>query len=456
MKNQKRNRTFVRLKRTNVERLLHYTWQHRLFAGGQLTTTGGQTVEVINPGVHNHDAGPDFIGGVVRIDGYTLAGNIEIHTKSSDWNRHGHGHDEKYANIVLHVVGEADTEVCDCRGRVLPQLVISVPQYVEHNYSTLLSEEKFPPCWRHVPLIPNIKVSGWLSALHVERLEEKVTRIEQCLERCEHDWERVCFITVARNFGFGVNGEAFEEWAYRIPLSAAGKHRDNIFQVEAMFLGQAGLLDPDAVPSKYRAAADAEGWFGKLSAEYAFLAHKFSLTPMPAEHWKLLRTRPQNFPHIRLSQLAGLFSRGAISLSQLTAPGDLRQVRRRLEATATDYWHSHYLFGCESSKGDKALRIRSLNLLVLNSVIPLMFAYGRYRGEKALEEGALQLFASLPPEDNFITRTWKELGISAASAADSQALIHLKRNYCDRRDCLRCSFGLEYLKVREDPPAPNQ
>lgn len=431
-----------------MERLLHYTWQNRLYPAIGLETTHGVSLEIITPGVHNNDAGPDFLGGVVRIDGTEFAGNVEIHTKSSDWVRHGHDKDPKYANVVLHVVSEADTEVFDCNGRQLPQFIMHVPKYVEDNYSELSREERFPPCWRNVRNLPDIKVKSRLSSLHVERLEAKVARIYDCLRRCENDWEKVCFVTVARNFGFGVNGDAFEEWAYSVPLSAVGKHRDNPFQVKAMFLGQAGLLNESSVPLKYRDAALREGWLSKLASEYTFLSHKFSLAPMPVEHWKLLRTRPQNFPHIRLSQLATLYAKGAISLAALTAPGGLKEVRKRLETGVADYWRKHYMFGCESPEGEKSLGLRSLNLLVLNSVVPLLFAYGRYRGESGMESRSLELFASLPAEDNFITRTWKSLGIAPRSAADSQALIHLKTRYCDRRDCLRCSWGYEYLMSR--------
>ena len=430
-----------------MERLLHYTWQNKLFPAGPHKTTHGIPLEIITPGVHNSDAGPDFIGSIVRINGMEFAGNVEIHTKSSDWNRHGHQDDRKYANVVLHVVSEADTEVFDCNGRQLPQFVMQVPQYIEANYDELSREEKFPPCWRNVGNLSDIKIISWLSKLHIERLEAKVSRIYDCLHRCNNDWERVCFITIARNFGFGVNGEAFEEWAYNIPLNAVAKHRDNPFQVEAMFLGQAGLLDEDSLPEKYKEAAIKEGWFSKLAAEYKFLSHKFTLTPMPVEHWKLLRTRPQNFPHIRLSQLAGLYAKDTFSLASLTAPGELKEVRKRLETGVSDYWRKHYLFGCESKESDKKPGLRSQNLLVLNSIIPLLFAYGRYRGEESMEQRSLELLASLPAEDNFITRTWQMLGIVSRSAADSQALVHLKTRYCDRRDCLRCSWGHEYLKT---------
>lgn len=424
---------------------MHYTWLNRLLPRGGLFTTDGKRVEVISPGIHNSDAGPDFICSVVKIDGVELAGSVEIHSKSSDWNAHGHDSNPAYANVVLHVVGEADAEVRDCNGRVLPQLVVKVPKYVEDNYAQLLAEEKYPPCYRHAASLPEAKVESWLATLQTERLESKVGRILDCLARCGGDWEHVCFITIARSFGFGINGDAFEEWAYLLPLSAAGKHRDNIFQIEAMFMGVAGLLNESAVPEKYREQAKADGYFDKMAAEYRFLAHKFSLTEMPMEHWRLLRTRPQNFPHIRLSQLASLYVSGAVSMSSLLEPGSPAEVSRRFETGVTEYWRTHYLFGSKSRESSKRLRGRSLQLLVLNSVVPLLFAYGRYRGDKSLEGRALELMSALPPEENFITRTWREVGIEARSAADSQALIHLKRNYCDRRDCLRCRFGYEYL-----------
>lgn len=431
-----------------MERLLHYCWQNRILPAAPLHTTDGRELEVISPGVHNSDAGPDFLGSIVKIGGVEMAGNVEIHTRSSDWNRHGHGTDPKYANIVLHVVERADVEVEDCRGTRLPQMEMSVPAYVEENYAELQSEERFPPCYRNAANLPAAKADSWLDALHVERLESKTERISDCLARCEGDWEQVCFITLARNFGFGINSDAFEEWAYNVPLHAAAKHRDNILQIEALFLGQAGLLDPESISPKYRAQAEQDEAYALMRREYAFLAHKFTLTPMPAERWKLLRTRPQNFPHIRLSQLASLYCRGAISLAALIAPGELKDVRRRLETGVTDYWKNHYTFGHEGKTSEKRLQLRSLNLIVLNSVVPLLFAYGRYRGDDEMQQQALRLYSSIPPEDNAITRTWLELGVKARSAADSQAMIHLKKNYCDRRDCLRCRFGHEYLAMK--------
>ena len=428
-----------------MERLLHYAWQNKLFPIGELHTTDGQTLEVINIGLHNTDSGPDFINCTIKLDGVEFAGNVEVHTKSSDWNRHGHDKDAKYGNIILHVVSVADTEVKDVHGRTLPQFVMQVPQYVEENYTQLLVEEKYPPCYRYAARLDSIKIRSWLSTLHIERLEEKTNRIFGYLDRCNGDWNRVCFIAIARNFGFGINGEAFEQWAFNVPLLAAAKHRDNILQLEALFFGQAGLLLDSTLPRNFRDLAEYDDHFLNLKKEYKFLANKFSLKPMAGEQWRLLRTRPQNFPHIRISQLVNLFFRDAISLTAITGPGDLNHIRRNLATGVTEYWKTHYTFGCKSPESEKRIQPKSLNLIVLNSVIPLLFAYGRYRGESKYENRALDLFTQLPPEDNFITRTWEETGIKAQSAADSQALIHLRRNYCERRDCLRCRFGFEYL-----------
>lgn len=428
-----------------MERLLHYAWQNRLFPAGELRTTGGQTLEVINTGLHNNDAGPDFMNCTIRIDGMMLAGNVEVHTKSSDWNRHGHEKDARYGNIVLHVVSVADTDVKDFRKRRLPQFVMQVPEYVSENYNQLLVEEKYPPCYRYAAQFDSIKINSWLSTLHIERLEEKTSRVFHYLDRCCGDWDRVCFIALARSFGFSINGEAFEHWAFNLPLLAAAKHRDDVTQLEALFFGQAGLLAKDAMPRNFRELAEYDDYFLRLNREYKFLANKFSLTPVSGEQWRLLRTRPQNFPHIRISQLVNIFARDAISLPAVIGNESLDAIRKNLGTGVTEYWKTHYTFGCKSPESEKRIQIKSLNLLVLNAIIPLLFAYGRYRGESKYEDRAVDMFTKLPPEDNYITRVWRETGITARSAADSQALIHLRRNYCDRRDCLRCRFGFEYL-----------
>ncbi len=433
-----------------MEKLLHYAWRHRLYPVAPLVTTDGQPVEVIDPGLPNHDAGPDFFNAKVNIGGTLWVGNVEIHLHSSDWRRHGHASDSAYDNVVLHVVADADAEVATAAGRLLPQLVLPLPASLSEGYEELLSAERYPPCYRIVPQIDKMVVHGWLNALAAERLEEKAARIRTLVGATTADWEYVCFCTLARNFGFGVNGDAFEEWARHVDLSQVGKHRDSLFQVEAYFFGQAGLLDklPD----------EADEYPRRLREEYDFLSRKFGLESMSPARWRFLRLRPQNFPHVRLAQLARLYHEGRAEFARLLEAESVSDLHACLSASVSPYWETHYAFGHESPRSTKTLRAASLDLLVINTVVPLLFAYGRWRHDDRLCERAFGLLEQLKPENNHIIRAWREAGVEARCAADSQALVHLRRNYCDRKDCLRCRFGYEYLKSSGTglPSAPAQ
>ena len=424
-----------------MENLLHYVWQHKLFPLKPLTTVQGKSVEVIDSGLHNTNSGPDFFNAKVRIDGTLWVGNVEIHEQASDWFRHKHEQDPAYENVILHVVGHSDMEIPTKHGDTLPQLQLPIPENVQTNYLELFAEEAFPPCYRVIPDIPTFTVHSWMSALTTERLEDKTRRIEQWLQRTENDWERTFFITLARNFGFGTNSDAFEEWATHIPLMAIGKHRDDLFQIEAFFFGQAGLLDNKMVAPDRR-----DDHFTKLQKEYQFLAHKFSLTPMDAKLWRFLRLRPQNFPHLRLSQLVNLYFNQRTDFSHLLEANSIEALCGLFSTSVTPYWENHYTFGEESTKQSKILQPASLRLLVINTAVPLLFAYGKYHMDEERCEMAFELLEKLPAEQNFITRSWQKAGIVVDNAADSQALIQLRKNYCDRKDCLRCRFGCEFLR----------
>ena len=430
-----------------MERLLHYVWQHRLYPLGPLCTTRGVTVEVVNPGLPNTDAGPDFFNAQVKMGGQLLVGNVEIHTVSTEWFRHGHDHDPRYDNVILHVVERDDGPVTTQSGREVPQVVIGVPAEVEENYNALMREQAFPPCHRHVEQLDTLTVRGWLDALVAERLEEKTERIALLADRLGGDWEAAFFATLARAFGFGLNGDAFERWAKRIPLMAVGKHRDNALQVEAFFLGQAGMLCGEAWPERLREQVEKDAYFQQLAGEYRFLAHKFSLEPMDVRLWRYLRLRPQNFPHIRLSQLGRLYVSRQVSLSAVTEASSAEQLRQLLKTRPADYWQTHYQFGAESAPSDKWLGRDAADALIINAVVPTLFAYGRHRRKETLCERALTLLAELKPEENRITRRWQGSGLDVSSAADSQALIQLRLHYCDRKDCLRCRFGWAYMKA---------
>ena len=412
-----------------------------------LETTDGRAVEVIDPGLYNRrNAGPDFFNAKVRIGETLWVGNIEIHQKSSDWYVHGHEHDPRYDNVVLHVVGQADTEVLSSEGHYLPQMVLEVPPSVSEHYEELLTTDQYPPCYRIIPSLTRLTVHSWMAALQTERLEQKTEAIHHRAEQCNGSWEDAYFVTLARNYGFGINGDAFEQWALNVPLGAVGKHRDDLFQIEAIFMGQAGLLDEQSIPHRYLADAHREGYFDKLSSEYRYLAHKFSMKPMDFAAWRFLRLRPQNFPHIRISQLANLYYERRAGLSALLECETVEQLRTLLQTHVTPYWETHYTFGSESPKSTKKLSASSADLLLINTAIPVLFAVGRHRQKEEYCDRAFDFLEQLKAEQNHIIRMWRECGLDVQSAGDSQALIQLKKEYCDRKDCLRCRFGYEYLK----------
>ena len=429
-----------------MEQLLHYVWKHKMFPLKELQTTDGKPVEVIDPGLHNRNSGPDFFNAKVVVNRTLWVGNVEIHDKSSDWYLHGHDKDSHYDNVILHVAGVVDAEVRTAKGDYIPQLQLSVPPLVAAHYDELLRTDSYPPCYKVIPDLSRLVVHSWMAALQTERLEQKTEQIRQRADQLNGSWEDAYFVTLARNYGFGINNDAFEEWARHIPLSAVAHHRDNLFQIEAIFMGQAGLLELDTVPDYYQQQALNEGYFAKLRNEYLYLARKFSMKSMDFKLWRFLRLRPQNFPHIRISQLANLYYQQKAGLSQLIECDTLEQLKRLLSSHVTPYWETHYTFGSTSSKNEKHLSYGSINLLMINTAIPMLFAIGRHRGKEVLCDRAFDLLEQLKAENNHIIRMWQQVGLPVTTAGDSQALIQLKKAYCDKKDCLRCRFGYEYLK----------
>jgi hypothetical protein len=417
-----------------MEQLLHYVFKHKMFPLRELQTIDGKSVEVIDPGLHNRNAGPDFFNAKVRIGNTMWVGNVEIHDKSSDWYLHGHDKDSNYDNVVLHVAGVIDTDVKTSRGEYLPQMQLDVPQQVKEHYDELLSTDSYPPCYKVIPSLTTLMVHAWMAALQTERLEQKTEAIRHRAELCGGSWEDAYFMTLARNYGFGINGEVFEQWARNIPLQAIAHHRDDLFQIEAIFMGQAGLLELEAVPDYYQQTALNEGYFAKLRNEYLYLAHKFSMKPMDYKFWRFLRLRPQNFPHIRISQLANLYYQRKAGLSQLMECETIEQLKTILSSHVTPYWETHYTFGSTSNKNEKHLSYGSINLLMINTAIPMLFAIGRHRGKEVLCDRAFDFLEQLKAENNHIIRMWQQVGLEVKTAGDSQALIQLKKEYCDKKD----------------------
>lgn len=328
-----------------------------------LQTTTGEPVEVINAGLPNTNAGPDFFNAKLKIGGTLWVGNIEVHTLASDWMRHGHDKDAAYDNVILHVAETVDCEVFRANGVPVPQLQLPCPDPVRQRYDELSHAEIYPPCYSILSSLPKLTVHSWLSALQVERFEQKARVIATRLERCNNHWEDVFFITLARNFGFGLNGDAFEAWASRLPFRAIDKHRDDLFQVEAFFFGQAGLLDEEL--------PDADGYYLKLQKEFRYLQHKFELSvPMTATQWRFLRLRPGNFPHVRLAQLANLYYKERSLFSRIMEADTLEAVRKLLTVTTSPYWEEHFNFRKVSSSREKQVGKNAQNLIIINTVIP--------------------------------------------------------------------------------------
>ena len=432
-----------------MEKLLQYVWRHKLFPLHALISTDGNNVEIIDVGLQNTDAGPDFFNAKVKIGETVWVGNVEIHMKSSDWYVHGHDKDSAYNNVILHVADNVNSEVTTQDGRRIPQIELHIPEKILDNYNHLLEEDKYPPCYGIIPQISNFEIHSWMSALLAERLERKTNDILRRVKLCNGSWESAYFMTIARNYGFGVNGDAFEIMASRIPLNYAAHQRDNILQTEALFMGQAGLLEEDAIQPVYLQNAMQEGYFEKLKNEYHFLANKYNLKPMDRSMWKFLRLRPQNFPHIRISQLANLYCSRKADLADIIECNTEDELKDAFNTDVTPYWETHYTFGSTSCKTSKSLSPSSLNLLIINTAVPMMFAYGKHRGDEKLCEKALNILDNLKAENNYIVRMWRMCGLFVHSAGDSQALIQLKKEYCDTKKCLKCRIGYEYLKKYE-------
>lgn len=420
-----------------MEQLLHYVWKHKIFPLKALQTTSGLSVEVIDPGLPNTHAGPDFFNAKLKIDGTLWVGNVEIHTASSDWYRHGHNGDRAYDSVILHICEKVDGEVLRSNGEPIPQMLLACPENVQIHYDELRQADAYPPCYSILASLPKLTVHSWLSALQTERFEQKAKLIDERLKRSNHHWEDTFFVTLARNFGFGLNGDAFETWAGLLPFRAVDKHRDDLFQVEAFFFGLAGLLEEEGGDDSYL----------RLQKEFRYLQHKFELPPvMNVSLWRFLRLRPDNFPHIRLAQLAYLYHKERSLLSRVMEAETLKEVERILTTRTSDYWEEHFNFSKPSPRREKVLGANSKELLIINTVIPFLYAYGLHKADEQLCDRATRFLEELKAENNNIVRLWGGAGLYVKNAADSQALLQLQKEYCDKKKCLYCRFGYEYLR----------
>ncbi len=420
-----------------MELLLQYVWKHKIFPLKSLQTVGGESIEVIDSGLTNIHSGPDFFNAKLKIDGTLWVGNVEVHRSSSDWYRHGHDTDKAYDTVILHVCETADCDILRSNGERIPQLVLTCPDHVRQHYAELRQADAYPSCYSILSTLPKLTVHSWLTALQAERFEQKAALITDRLKRYNGYWEDAFFLTLSRNFGFGLNGDAFEAWGSLIPYRSVDKHRDDLFQVEVFFFGLAGLLEE----------TEGDAYYLRLQKEYRYLSHKFGLpSGLDVSRWRFLRLRPGNFPHVRLAQLAYLYHQGATLFSRVMEAKTLDEIRQILTTRTSAYWETHYIFGKEAAQREKELGNASKDLLVINTVVPFLYAYGCHKANQQMCERAGHFLETLKAENNHVTRLWSGAGLPVFTAADSQALLQLQREYCDRKKCLYCRFGYEYLR----------
>ncbi|MCL2040745.1 MAG: DUF2851 family protein [Bacteroidales bacterium] len=417
------------------EQFIYYIWQNRLITG-DLTLTSGEQLQIIHPGTRNLESGPDFFNARLKIGATEWAGNVELHLKSSDWTLHKHHEDRNYDAIILHVVVQDNAPVRYSNNQPVPTLEIADKFDLKllERYERMIAGKGFVPCADSVASCDDFVVLSWLENIAAERLIKRQKEIEALLERTKNDWDTSFYIRFCRNFGFKVNAEPFELLGRTLPLLTLLKHADNRSYIEAILYGMAGLLDED-FEDEYPQA---------LQKDFDFFRKKYTLTPMEKHLWKFMRTHPGNFPTVRLSQLAEIVRNGGIRFSEILKVSDISQLKSMFQVKASPYWENHYRFGKPSPKREKNLGDDAINLLLINTIIPFIFVYGRVHRELSYCENAIRFFQQLPPEENVITRHWEQSGVKAANAMESQALIHLKQNYCAAKKCLQCRIG-DYL-----------
>lgn len=414
------------------EDFLHYVWKHKLFSQNNLETTEGETIDILNTGTHNIDAGPDFFNAKIKIGKTLWAGNVEIHLRSSDWQKHNHNADKAYDNTILHVVFDNDLKLTGKNSIRIPTLTLKekINDKFIARYESLISSRHRIPCEEEISKVSSFTIDAWLERMLVERLERKSIDILERLEQNKNNWEETFYHLLAKNFGFKLNAQPFEELARSLPLSILAKHRNNLLQTEAMLFGAAGLLG-----KKYT-----EEYPASLK-KFDFLKAKFKLADTIHSPWKFLRLRPANFPTIRIAQFAELVHRSSHLFSKILECDNIEQVVKLFDVSASQYWDSHYTFGKTSRTQKKNLGTTAIENIIINTAAPVIFAYGMHRNEIKYKETALKFLENIPSENNSIIRKWESLNIKSDNAFRSQALLELMNQYCVEKKCLFCSIG---------------
>ena len=468
------------------EELFQHIWQFRLFTQSGLSTLEGEVVHIDHPGQLNRHAGPDFTAARIRI-GHTLwVGNVELHLKTSDWFRHGHQYNLQYRNIVLHIVFEHDMAGDDTHGVPILELRHCIPKLLLQRYEWLRQSAAFVPCAGSVSEVPALVWTSWKDRLLIERLEQRADVLKSWLLQTQYDWEEVCYLALARGAGMPVNGETFLELARSLPYKMLLRHQHDLLQLEALLFGQAGMLEeesrdfvddewelkrPEAgmspekqwhsggdevdliagstvdqsVRGRFAHGDTSDDYMMYLQQEYAYLRHKYKLTPLNSQRWKWLRMRPASFPTMKIAAMAGLLHRHTHLFSAMLDAQDVVSLVKLLDAPPSGYWQTHYRFGKPVARTRMPGK-RAVHNMLINTVLPLLYVYGREKKDDSYQEKVVTFLRQLPPEDNHVIRRWKTLNIDAGSAGETQALLQLKQEYCEEKKCLNCAVGARLVR----------
>ncbi|MCK5847090.1 MAG: DUF2851 family protein [Bacteroidales bacterium] len=420
-----------------TEDFLYYIWQFRNYKG-ELTSTDGSRIKVIKPGLLNTNSGPDFSDARILINDTEWSGSVEMHIKSSDWIKHNHNNNSVYDSVILHVVYEHDMEITTKGGNKLEVVELkgkfNLSQYAK--YRDLSASREWIPCSKQIKDVNSLIRISWLERLLIERLEHKTEQIETNLAANNNNWEKTFYIALARNFGFNINSDPFEQLATSTPLNILAKYKNNIFQIEAILFGQSSLINPN-LNDEYST---------KLLKEYEFLKKKHGLEAVYSYQWKFMRMRPVNFPTIRIAQFAYLINKSSHLFSKILEISNISELKELFNLEVSEYWHNHYVFGKNSKKSTKKFGSSSFDLVLINTIVPFLFVYANHNGDENLKSRALKFLEETKAESNSIIKRFAQSGLIADNAAQSQALLELRNNYCSYTKCLQCGIGISLIR----------
>lgn len=415
------------------EDFLHYVWKYKIFSNVNFKTTDNEHLTITKPGLHNKNAGPDFLNAHLKIEDQTWIGNVEIHLKSSDWYLHNHEIDVNYDAVILHVVWEHDAAIFMKNNKAIPTLVLKnlVDESVLNNYRKLFfTPTSWIPCSNSITTVDDFTFSNWKERLFFERLERKSDEINILLQQENNNFESVLFQLLAKNFGLKINGDAFLRLAQSVDFSIIKKTSFNEKEFSALLFGQAGFLEEEIEDEYHK----------ELKIEYKYLKHKYNLETIPNSQFSFFRMRPNNFPTIRIAQLVSLFQKHQNLFSKLIGINNLEEFYELFLIEVNPFWKTHYNFESESKSSLKKLTNSFIDLLIINTIIPLKFLYQKSKGE-VYEASFLEILENMKSEKNSILSKFSELKIKSKNAFDSQALLELKNNYCAPKRCLECAIG---------------